>query len=85
MSRYSLLPFDLSGFSTRPLSEREHKVEAGSVATPFPVDGSLSQFLESIPRTLAGEELRELAECIRLARASSSGVGRPFPSPCHRG
>ena len=74
MSRYGIPPFDLSGFSSRPLSERDHKVQSGEVARPFPADGTWEDFLHSVPHTLAGADLRDLAAAVRRARAAGLPV-----------
>lgn len=73
MSRYSVRPLSLAGFRTGPLAERESKVSAREAGTPMAEGAGLAGFLGSIPRILAGKEIRELAVCMRRARQ----LGKP--------
>jgi hypothetical protein len=66
-------PFDLSRFRVTPLSARSHKVETGRFGRPVPLDATVAEFVDSLPRFLGAEALRALAAAVAAARAA----GRP--------
>jgi hypothetical protein len=61
-------PLDLRGVSTYPLASRKSKVSRRDFARPIARGSSLASFLNGLPRILAGEGLRGLAEEMRRAR-----------------
>ncbi len=65
MSRYKR--FRLDRLSDYPLAGRPSKVAVSDFGRPLKSD-SLSDFLESLPRVLAGDRLRRLADRIAAAR-----------------
>ena len=73
MSIYDLEPFDLSGLKTYPLASRPSKVTVADFATPFG-GGSFEDFLGTLPRVLAVNDLLELAGLVRAARAANLPV-----------
>jgi hypothetical protein len=79
MSRYKTEPIDLSGLSTYSLASRPSKVTAEDFAKPCAGGASLADFLDSLPKILAGGELRQIASLIREARnrdrATIAGLG----------
>lgn len=74
MSRYRVAPFDLTGFRTGSLADRRSLVSVESAARPYRQGSGMPGFLASVPRILAGAELRELARLILVARAASKPV-----------
>ena len=75
MSIYDDLgPLSLENVSTYPLSSRPSKVSLKDFAQPIQADGSLSDFLRTLPNILAVQNLRDLAVRIRRAR----DLGKPI-------
>jgi hypothetical protein len=68
MSVYDRAPLDFSKLSTYPLASRSCKVTVADFARPVGPGGSLSDFLASLPRILAADDLRAVAAAIRSAR-----------------
>jgi hypothetical protein len=66
-------PADLTRVRTYPLAERTHKVTVEEFASPVDGKGSLSAFLDGLPRLLGAQTLRDLADAVVSARAR----GRP--------
>jgi len=66
--RAAVEPLDLRGVRTYPLSSRRSKVGVRDFGRPVGPDASLSDFLDALPRQLAGNTLRELAALIRQAK-----------------
>lgn len=64
---------DLSKVRTYSVKERENKVEIGAFAKPLAPGASFSQFFDSLPDILAGQELRAVVEAIVRAKQN----GRP--------
>ena len=63
-----LKPLELDKVKTYPLASRPSKVKLEDFAKSINSDGSLNDFLASLPNVLAGQTIRELAERIRRAR-----------------
>lgn len=74
MSKYPLRPFDLSRIRTYPLKERASKVNVHSFGRPHTKGGSVSDFLNGLPKILGSQDLRNLAHAIVQAR----GLGKPI-------
>ena len=72
MSRYT--EFDLARVRTQAFGERESKVRVEDFARPPQGGASFNQFLESLPRILAGPRIAEIALAIVAARASGRAV-----------
>ena len=68
MSIYDHDPFDLSGLATYPLASRPSKVGVGDFARPTEPGASIGEFLDSLPRILAADDLRAVATAVRSAR-----------------
>ncbi len=60
-------PIDLGGLKMDSLKDRQSKVSMADFARLPPPGGSLRQFLDSLPSTLAAEELRKAASAISRA------------------
>jgi hypothetical protein len=69
-----LVAADLEKIKTVAIHSREHLVSREAFGRPVEPDATIGAFLDSLPRTLAAEELRELAEAIARARAESKKV-----------
>jgi hypothetical protein len=69
-----LAPVDLAKIKTLSVHDREHLVSREDFARPVEPDVSVGDFLDSLPRVLAADELRDLADAIALARAQDRRV-----------
>jgi len=74
MSIYDLSPVSLDDIHTYPLASRPSKVTVSDFATPVRPDSSLAEYLDSLPKILAVEALRELASRMRRARAEGKPI-----------
>jgi hypothetical protein len=74
VSRYDLEPLDLSGLHTKSIHERAAKVGAADLARPYNEGAGLKGLLDSLPRILAAESLRDVVEAIFTARSSGKPV-----------
>lgn len=70
VSKYlpDLAPLSLESVETYSLAERPSKVSLADFAKPVAADGSLAEFLSSLPNILAVQNLRALAAQIRRAQ-----------------
>src|SRR4030042_5059156 len=68
-----LEPLSLDGIKTYSLSERHSKVSCQDFGSPWRKGGGFREFVDRLPRILAGEALREVAEAWVRARTQ----GRP--------
>lgn len=74
MSRYSIEPLRLDGLRTYPLAKRKSKVTVRDFARAVPPAkrrrgrATISDWLDSLPRILAGAEFRELLAALVRAR-----------------
>lgn len=66
-------PVDLGRVRTYPLSERQNKVKVADFARPCSAGLSLRDFLDSLPRILAGEDFRQVVQAI----VEAYRAGRP--------
>jgi len=69
MSIYDAQPLSLDGICTYPLASRKSKVSVEDFARPVKKGASLKDFLASLPRILAAEDLRAIARAMHAARA----------------
>ncbi len=74
MSIYDIGPISLDKIRTYPLSKRKSKVKVRDFARPLKRRASIWQFLDSLPRILAGEDLRALVAAIRRARTGRKAI-----------
>ncbi len=74
MSIYDQRPIDLTPLRTYSLFERPSKVSVRDFAKPHERGASVKAFLESLPRVLAGEDLRALVESVHRARRRGKPV-----------
>ena len=73
MSIYSIQPLTLGAVHTYPLASRKSKVNVGDFAKPAK-NATLAKFLDSLPRILAAESLRELLGAIHSARKQGAAI-----------
>ncbi len=66
-----LKPFDLHGLKTYDLRSRPSKVFVEDLGRPVPPGTSVEDWLDSLPRQLAGNDLRRV--CDHLCRARADG------------
>jgi hypothetical protein len=75
----ALKPFDLNGLKTYDLKSRPSKVFYEDLGRPIDAGASLDDWLESLPRQLAGNDLRLLSELMCTAyhdrRTIVAGLG----------
>jgi hypothetical protein len=64
-------PFDLSGLRTYELASRPSKVAIGDLGRPVAPSMAIGDWLESLPRQLAANELRKFRD--RVVRANRDG------------
>ncbi|MCK9376840.1 MAG: hypothetical protein M0P73_11885 [Syntrophobacterales bacterium] len=69
-----LEPLSLDGIKTYNLSERHSKVSQQDFGRPFPPGGRFRDFVDGLPRILAGQTLREVAAAWVTARRQGRQV-----------
>ncbi|MEO8131693.1 MAG: hypothetical protein ABI822_31655, partial [Bryobacteraceae bacterium] len=69
MSKYKTRPLDVSGLKTIPIQSRGGKVRVDHFARPYKKGESIIQFVDSLPRLLAADSFRSVAEAILGAKA----------------
>ncbi|MBK7928369.1 MAG: hypothetical protein IPJ98_13010 [Bryobacterales bacterium] len=74
MSRYSQEPTDLTGLKTVSLHGRGGKVHTGLFARPHAAGTGVGGWLDSLPRLLAADSLRAVADAIWNARQAGKPV-----------
>ncbi|PWU09623.1 MAG: hypothetical protein C5B51_05910 [Terriglobia bacterium] len=74
MSHYSKAPLEFTGLKTISLKERGGKVRASEFAKLYAKGASLTGWLDSLPRMLAGDSFRGLIAAIAAARAKQRGL-----------
>src|SRR5208282_5387815 len=74
MSIYSIQPVTFGGVRTYPLASRKSKVNVRDFARAAGRKPSLSKFLDSLPRILAAQDLRELLSAIHRARKQKRAI-----------
>src|SRR5713226_5334686 len=74
MSIYSIHPIALGAVHTYPLASRKSKVSIREFAKPPGANASLTKFLDSLPRILAAEDLRNLLSAIHIARRQRRAI-----------
>jgi hypothetical protein len=67
-SQYAVPPQSLAGLKTYPLATRASKVSVRDFAKPLPSGARFTDFLDSLPRILAAQDLRDLVRAIERAR-----------------
>ena len=67
-------PLDLGGVRTYPLASRKSKVTRADFARPLPRGSRVGELLDSLPRILGAQALRDLAAEVLRARS----LGKPI-------
>jgi hypothetical protein len=73
-SLYKTHPLTFDRLRTYPLASRPSKVSVGQFAKPYRQGESFAEFLGSLPRILAAEDLRAVAQAVIEARAQSHTI-----------
>jgi hypothetical protein len=74
MSIYSIGPITLGDVRTYPLASRKSKVSIRDFARPPGANASLTKFLDSLPKILAAEDLRQLLSAMHAARKQRKAI-----------
>jgi hypothetical protein len=74
MSRYRQGPIDFAKLKTVGLAERDGKVKASDFATPYTRGSGLGAWLDSLPRVLAANSFRAVADRVYEARAAGRAI-----------
>src|SRR5260370_3543830 len=74
MSIYSIQPLTLGAVHTYPLASRKSKVGIREFAKPLAANTSLTKFLNSLPKILAAEDLRQLLGAMHAARKQRKAI-----------
>src|SRR5260370_9305014 len=74
MSIYSIGPITLGDVRTYPLASRKSKVSIRDFAKPPGANASLTKFLDSLPKILAAEDLRQLLGAMHAPRKQRPAI-----------
>jgi len=69
MSRYTEQPLSFESLKTVPIAERGGKVRVEHFAQPYAKGGGVGALLDSLPRLLAADALRDVIAALQNARA----------------
>jgi len=72
--RYGIPPIDLTGLKTVSLTERGGKVRTADFARPWAPETGVAGWVDSLPKILAADTLRAVADRILAARAKGKPV-----------
>jgi hypothetical protein len=73
-NKSGIRPVDLTKVKTYPIRDRENKVNVADFAYPAGAGQTISSWLDSLPKILAGKDFIELVQAIVKARAESRPV-----------
>lgn len=74
MSKYKIEPLDFSGLKTVSIHERGGKVRLDHFAQPYTKGGGVLGLLDAMPRLLAADSLRSVAEALIQAKVSGQQI-----------
>jgi len=74
VSRYPYTPLDFTGLKTVPLATRGGKVKVEQFARPHKKGEGWLNWIDSLPRILAGDSLRGVVEALVRARAGKRAI-----------
>ena len=74
MSKYDQQPLDFSALKTVPLAERGGKVKTADFAYAYQKGGGIAAWIDSLPRILAGDSFRAVADAIAAARRNQRAI-----------
>jgi deoxyhypusine synthase len=69
--RLAWKPIDLHGLKTYDLKTRPSKVFQEDLGRPVSADATIGEWIESLPRQLAGKDLRRVRDCLYEAHQNS--------------
>ena len=72
--RYGIAPINLTGLKTVSLAERGGKVRTEDFAKPWKPDSGVAGLIDSMPRILAADTLRAVADAVLAARAKGKPI-----------
>ncbi len=74
MTRYSEKPLSFDQLKTVPIDARGGKVRVEHFARPYEKGGGISQWLDSLPRIIAGESFQGVVNALRRARREKRAI-----------
>src|SRR3984957_18633849 len=74
MSRYSEKPLTFEGLKTVPIDSRGGKVRVEHFARPYIKGGGIAQWLDSLPKIIAGESFQGVVQALRRARDQKRAI-----------
>lgn len=74
MSRYPYKPLDFTGLKTVPLRERGGKVRVEQFARPYEKGKTWLDWVDALPRILAGDRFRGVVEALLKARSTGRAI-----------
>src|ERR1700722_813737 len=74
MSRYSEKPLTFEGLKTVPIDSRGGKVRVEHFARPYIKGGGIAQWLDSLPKIIAGESFQGVVQGLRRARDQKCAI-----------
>jgi len=74
MSRYSDKPLSFEGLKTVPIDARGGKVRVEDFARPYEKGQGIAQWMESLPKIIAGNCFRGVVEAMRRARKEKRAI-----------
>src|ERR1035438_2379480 len=74
MSRYSEKPLTFEGLKTVPIDSRGGKVRVEHFARPYLKGGGIAQWLDSLPKIIAGESFQGVVQALRNARDQKRAI-----------
>jgi hypothetical protein len=74
MSRYSDKPLSFEGLKTVPIDARGGKVQVEDFARPYEKGQGIAQWLDSLPKILAGNCIRGVAQALQRAREQKRAI-----------
>ena len=74
MTRYREQPLSFDGLKTIPLDARGGKVRIQDFASVYAKGASFGEWVESLPRILAGANFRAVVDALRRARANKRAI-----------
>jgi hypothetical protein len=74
LTRVPPKPLDLAGVRTYPLAQRKSQVSLADFARPHAAGASFASFVDSLPRLLGAEALRQVVSEIQRARSAGKPI-----------
>jgi hypothetical protein len=74
VSRYSEKPLTFEGLKTVPIDSRGGKVRVEHFARPYSKGGGIAQWLDSLPKIIAGESFQGIVQALRQARDQKRAI-----------